>query len=469
MVYKILQIDPRCENQNIVYGATALCFLLFFTDALFYRISLIIVYAIILIYSGKQEKKRLFISPAFVFSLVVFLAFSIVPVLLWHGLAKPLYLLPDDTMVYGAPTVFEPHSYIGSLAERLILLFTNFLLAVHLLLSRWVESAAQPPTSESRSTTGLIYFCSALTFGMNALVVIGWVRDCDTVGLCVNSTTASIYVILQLVLILNVIIKPHPSSVFQIALLLYSIIFCIYIESSYINSKVAVFTLISLTTIFLYKKKYSWRRIFASSIAMGLLAVVVLLSFQHAPQYKNAPSNNVAKALNAAVYLLIHKVEYRQIEIGYCLAGVIDKHWDDPFNLREQFYWTKIFIPRVMWPDKPNFSLGNYYSEPYCRNKPSAYHSSAITLLGQPIIYGGKIGAAVGGTIILLFIGGLTFLCFRMGPPATVYIFATAPWWLDFEQDFALYFGNLGKLAVLVFIIAFASHIFRKSRYLKVT
>ena len=113
-------------------------------------------------------------------------------------------------------------------------------------------------------------------------------------------------------------------------------------------------------------------------------------------------------------------------------------------------FWLKILIPRAFWAEKPNFSLGAEYAIKYCGLRPQSLHSASITLLGQPVVHGGIEGLLIHGLIIFFGLGGITILALKKPGLVRVVVFALLPWWIDFDQDFALYIGNIIKFILIM-------------------
>lgn len=157
---------------------------------------------------------------------------------------------------------------------------------------------------------------------------------------------------------------------------------------------------------------------------------------------------------------LVHaKLVWRQLETRYCFHNIIDKHWDQPVSVARQGFWLRGLVPRVIWPNKPDMSLGVYYASEYCgvKNSPDAVlqHSASVTLLGQPLIQGGWIGLLLHGGFLIAALGGLAWLSRDPARLATVSVVALLPWLIDFDQDFALYVANSVKffLAMLPLVV----------------
>jgi hypothetical protein len=151
------------------------------------------------------------------------------------------------------------------------------------------------------------------------------------------------------------------------------------------------------------------------------------------------------------------KLVVRQAETLGCLQNVFAQHLA-PGTLQAEstpFYFVEAVVPRLLWPNKPSFSLGQDYATTYCRIKPreitpGTTQSNSITLLGQPLIKAGIAGVVVAQmTIALLFIGA-TIASLSHRPAVRIAIVALLPWMIDFDQSFALYIANLLKMLLIM-------------------
>ncbi len=147
-----------------------------------------------------------------------------------------------------------------------------------------------------------------------------------------------------------------------------------------------------------------------------------------------------------------NKLVWRQTETGFCFRNVMRSHLDRPFAPSKQLFWLKGLVPRLIWPGKPSLSLGGIYATRYCGIPADKVgdHNASITLLGQPVIYGGWTGLLVHVGLLLIALAAIERL---NADPRTLPAMMTAamlPWLIDFDQDFALYVANAVKFGLVM-------------------
>ena len=158
--------------------------------------------------------------------------------------------------------------------------------------------------------------------------------------------------------------------------------------------------------------------------------------------------------------LLALKLVWRQAEVLSCFNGVVSKHWDGNFILSNQLFWLKALVPSVIWSKKPRVSRGkDHYS--YCGwEKSMGPHSFSITLLGQPLIYGGWIGLYLHLGVLIVGLGGITWLGRNRLSLSTLSITALLPWLIAFDQDLTMYIANAAKFFIVMLPLIFIVRVF---------
>jgi len=190
----------------------------------------------------------------------------------------------------------------------------------------------------------------------------------------------------------------------------------------------------------------------AGGIAMLLVTAALVVTFARNPQIHSTDFIFTPRGADFLRHALFAKLFARQVATGGCLQRVTDAHL--PGDTAESpFYFLIAPVPRVLWPNKPNLSLGAEYGRRYCGTPPhiegNPVHSASITLLGQPIVQAGATGLAVAQGLTIAALVGLTMICLRRGTVGLIALATLFPWLADFDQSFALYVANGTKFALI--------------------
>jgi hypothetical protein len=189
------------------------------------------------------------------------------------------------------------------------------------------------------------------------------------------------------------------------------------------------------------------------SIAGLLVVAAILVTLARSGQSLTPSFLFSDRSTNFVGGALTYKLFARQAATGGCLQRVIDRHLPaaEPGS---PFYFLIAPVPRVLWPDKPNLSLGADYGVRYCDIPPTQpgapIHSASITLLGEPIIQAGVPGLIVAQGLTIGVLAGITLICFRGGLLGLITLAALFPWLADFDQSFALYVANAIKMGLYI-------------------
>lgn len=404
-------------------------------------------------------------SPAFLLALATNLAFVTVPLILTATIAEGRFFLTDGSLAQNSPVSLAVQAYFGSGAEYFIHWFTVWLLLIHLVIISRVSAEKSAPAPAS---TSLLLAILGMAAGILVGTALCWVLVGPESSLT-QRVIANFPVVQGVILIYAICRLPglqhRRLATIASLLVLWSLSIAIVVVTS--TPKVAFFLLVAGIAAFISSRSIT-PLLVGKIIGAGTLAILLISPGWEVASNGILSLNGMPRLSERIVYAVMHKLVQRQVETGYCLSNVIEKHKDTPFALGDQFYWLPVFVPRALWPDKPNFSLGHQYAIPYCGFvKMLPNQSSAITVLGQPIIHGGILGGFMGIGILALVIGGLTWLGYARGGMFAAPILATSPWWLDFEQDFSLYLGNLGKNGIVAAVVFGAVIIL--SKYIKPT
>jgi hypothetical protein len=214
--------------------------------------------------------------------------------------------------------------------------------------------------------------------------------------------------------------------------------------------KPLAFMLPSCLILVVGRRKYGHRQI------LGLLGSLAVLSFVTITLMGVARNNiNIAHLLRDPIAVIGTKVVSRQAETMFCLtsaANAADLASAGNRNPPDPGFIFGILIPRALWPDKPNYSLGGRYAVDYCLtsafDQARSHQSASITLLGEPLLHGGRPMLGLFTLVIAAILAGLAVASER-GPPAlAATVLAMTGWMVDFDQHSTLYLGNAVKVAL---------------------
>ncbi|MEC8724800.1 MAG: hypothetical protein VXX97_00940 [Pseudomonadota bacterium] len=428
------------------------------------RILLAGLFAFQLCFELRHGERNFLLSPAFLLAFVVLMAFSIMPnffhqVLGWFD---PLEVPSDENLYLALPRLVVM-SYFGSQAESWILTFSAVGLTLHasirILCGNAIENS--PATGIGRD------YYRTFMLAFSALFTTLFIFQTQTVFFS-SSMTAFFQTffgpIQSFVLLFLLHLEMSRKQSYRIRVLL---LFCAAVVAMVLAKqfKVPILMILSAIIYYIATVQISFRRVISTILLCVFLFVFIL---QLVGIVRDQGHGNIEKfhrlSAEKLSALFISKVVWRQTETGFCFNNVLRSHADDDFNIAKQTFWLKILVPRVLWPEKPNFSQGAEYAVNYCKMPTLTSHSASITLLGQPVIEGGVPGLLVHGSILLFFLGGATALAFRRPGLTRVVVFALLPWWIDFDQDFALYFGNIVKFGLCITPLMLISSVSLKQR-----
>lgn len=393
-------------------------------------------------------------SPLFVFSCFIGFVFSIIPYAIWILFAAPEYISPVTGLPrYGAPIMLYVLEYFGSDAEFIVLFFATTLLATHCFFfaarpARQNGQNDSVPFKSLKVIAAVLFILSLITI----LLSYSALRSTFILGV-LNIVVAPALI----VLLLFVTLSYRKFLKFRFPILI-TIWVCGLVAVLIAHSpKVALLTLGAgiLLHIACHPPKLRTLVIFGLISIGGFVAMSPLIEL--------AQKNNLSlesagpSSIDKFLHLIVLKAHLRQTETGYCLLNAYRQHAEHPFSASRYVDLHSILIPRVLWPDKPNFSSGNFYASQYCRIKPSIHQSASITILGQPLIRGGRLGLLTSAIVILSIFIGLTFLQNRSTSFGTIAVLALMPWWIDFEQDYAIYIGNIIKYGSVIGLVTMAA------------
>lgn len=395
---------------------------------------------VVLVFQERRASDSPFLtSPLFFLGAIPLIFFSLI-------LGVMLAVMDTSTL---SSHILIVDTYFGSDAERVILVFALTCLAAHSLIA---GGAIQNPSSAHARLAWS---------GKNIYIFAG------------------LAVVLSVVNILNYMsLKvggPHVVEIRSLAppLLAFCLTYLVYqaVEATGRNKMlIAMVIVISIAGLFFIQegkkpffmfvagalywfrlKQYSAKRL----IILGLATVLTALVLLQIMQMIRYPGISMITTDGRGPVLMfknvfLGKVVLRQTETRICLNNVIDEHGQQPFLATRQLFWLKGLTPRVLWQEKPNLSLGREYALHYCKTGVASQHTASITVLGQPVIFGGGVGLVLHGGILIACLGGLVWLARDPRCLSTVTVVAMLPWLIDFDQDFSLYVANATKFFLVM-------------------
>ena len=453
MTFGMLNIN----KQIYVFFITLVCLACAFWAPLeLSRVTVVVGFILLFIIDLKQARNTTMISAVFLLGVFSVSLFSIVPAVFYllTDLLSSIYNFHwEEVDLPWIPS--RVPAYVGSNAERLVLIFGGFLILGH-FMTRFIQEREISDSPPPFAHMPLLYLFAASAAITTTLLMLHFMASGSQI---MGMARAIFYPVQGLLLLISLrhCLDKKAYRIVGFCNFLYFISASVLIS----ESRIAVFFIISVFLFLSYKRFFS----FYSLIRIGLISVIIILivvlsiQFVRYPQevasYEK-PSTSAEKSTISWSWVagkIYWKVIYRQIETGACLKSVVEQHWGEKMVLRDQFFWLEALVPRIVWPEKPNLSLGHSYSYRYCGiPKANNGHSSAITLLGEPIIKGGALGLYVHGGILV--IGLMIFSAFarRNGDAGAILCLSMLPWWINFEQHFGLYVANLVKFGMIILV-----------------
>lgn len=381
---------------------------------------------------------------------------------------SPAFLLAGSCIFFYSllPAVLGPISitvearnvgYVGSEAERYVIVFAMTSLLAHLFVRRGLDDGRNHqgvPPQFNEHITNLFIIASISLTAANVISYLAYPQG----GPYVTPLRALIpplqaFLVVYLLrwataggrglrLLLGLIVVAAVAGLFAVH-----------------ERKIPIFLAAVGVLYWCRLENVSIRKVVNGGVVCAVVAIAML-------QTAEAIRNPITSVLGAEAHgktksimflrVIDGKLILRQTDTGLCFLNVIKARWNEPFTASNQLFWLKGLVPRIVWPAKPSLSLGRDYSTRYCGFEEKQAHSSSITLLGQPVIQGGWPGLLLHGGLLLAVLGGLTWLSRNSGSLSSMTIVALLPWLIDFDQDFAMYAANAVKfflaMSPLVFI-----------------
>ncbi|HER26070.1 MAG TPA: hypothetical protein ENI69_03065 [Rhodospirillales bacterium] len=389
----------------------------------------LIAQAVVEIFTGR---KRFLTSPLFLLSTMGVLLYSVVQGL-W-GRQSPWQTKE-----------FDFTGYVGSQAEATIVAFCMVALVSYVLMAH--RSALPGGTGERAAAPWPLFLLplvasalTALTFYLN----VGQPQPVPFSGPLRAVAPALISLSLCL-LIRSAGARQIGDKLAVLLVTLLALAGLVYVG----EGKIVMFILLAISLYAVRLMEFSATRLVLIALAGALIMLATVQVLQQT-RWKVRPGTGQADTTYSQIFL--KKGVWRQTETGHCLGAVLKAHGDQPLQISRQLFWLKGLVPRLLWPEKPNLSLGQEYAVKYCAKAPQflGQHSASITLLGQPVIMGGLIGLIIHGGLLILALAGIERLNRNPTALSTAFVAALLPWLIDFDQDFALYVANAVKFALVM-------------------
>jgi hypothetical protein len=424
------------------------------------------------IWFESKIKQTLFLtSPLFLLSCLCLFFFSFL-----QGLTVYLSKIPDTAYIIA----------VGSDAERFIGAFALISFAAHACVQLFTSSASVTERVLKLKINSFI-----LTVFMGAIVIlsiINFIYFFYPLGKTTTFFSSMRHLSLPLqTFMLAFLMRQTIANELRFKVL-FSVILCCSISGMLAvgEGKIPIFIGLALLAYWLRLKNISIKKaafavIIFTFFGTSLLNVMMLNRSVHVhPTPMNLKDNFELNANLTGIpakdgvpnifKVPITKLIWRQTDTMYCFKNVIEAHLNEPFTFSKQFFWVKGIVPRSLWPEKPNLSLGSTYKSKYCRlsvNDLMPYyderHSSSITLLGQPIIQGGVKSLILHVGIFFVILSGITFLSRDAFSLTTMSIAALLPWLIDFDQDFTMYIANAAKFFLAMSPLIFYAFLSEKN------
>jgi len=459
-------------NEHIyVFFITLVClFSAFWAPLELSRATAVVGFGLLFLIDLKRVRNTTMISAVFLLGVFSVSSFSIVPAI--FNLFSDLLILIFNFHWQEVDLPWVPSrvpAYVGSNAERLVLIFGAFLMFGH-FITRFIQARDISNSKPLLAHIPLLYFLAASAAITTTLLMLYFMAS----GSQLMGFARAIFYPVQGLLLLISLSHCLDKKTYRIVGFC-NFLYFIAASVMMFDARISIFLIISVFLFLSYKKIFSCYSLIKLGFVSITVCLVIILIIQFGRYSEKVasyekPSPSAEKSTISWSWLagkLYWKVIYRQLETGSCLNSVMDQHWQDGLVLREQFFWLEALVPRVLWPEKPNLSLGHSYSYQYCgMPKINNGHSSSITLLGEPLIKGGALGLYVHGGILILGLTIFSAVARRNGDSGAIICLSMLPWWINFEQHFGLYVANLIKFGLII-CVAYIFMLFIEKYYSK--
>ena len=387
-------------------------------------------------------------SPALLFAAVSGFGYSVIPagvIFIMENGYLPTVVLDSLQTIISKPSWL---TYFGHQSELFVLAFAAGLLSVHGVVQTNLNNHAPPrPIPLTPIMENALAGASLILSAFTALAIASDSSDI-AVGLITRTVAPPLHAVILLLLTHQYLTKrinlPRLLAVLIVA------VACLIWQQ---QAKIPFFIIVSIGLYAACVRRISTKHMLAMIIGICVSFVLIMQIAQTLRNPAASIASNDLPAIKIAVEVIYQKAIWRQVGTGNCLRGVVERHRDNSFPEGDHLFWARALVPRVLWPNKENLSLGSQYAIDYCGSPVNQQHSASITLLGQPIIKTGELGLLLHAGILLAGIGVLTSISQRSHGLWTAYVMSLLPWWIDFDQDFALYVAHIVKFSLIMGLI----------------
>lgn len=395
-----------------------------------------------------KHDKSFLKSPALLFAAVSGFGYAVIPagvIFIMENRYPPNFILDSFHTIITTPAWL---GYFGHTAELLVLAFASSLLSVHGIIQTQTRHRQTPREIPLSPVVENILAGCSLTLSALTALAISTESSSIMAGLVTQTATPPMQAVILLILAHQYLTK--RTNLPRLLVVLVVAVACLVWQQ---QAKIPFFIVVSIGLYAAYLRSISAKHMLVLFVGICVFFVLIMQIAQTLRNQTASIMSHDLPTLSIAAEVIYSKAIWRQIGTGDCFREVVERHGDKPFLEGDHLFWVRALVPRVLWPEKENFSLGSQYSIQYCGSPTKGRHSASITLLGQPMIKTGELGLLLHAGILLVGIGILTWISKRFDGVGAAYVMSLLPWWIDFDQDFALYVAHIVKFSLVMGLI----------------
>lgn len=380
----------------------------------------------------RRESPVLLVSPPFLLGLMSLVLFSLSPWIALMAIDDPASMPGTTSMIFQIAA--DP--YVGKPAERLVLLFSVLSLAFSLGLCGILPRLSLRPILPGRGAA-IAVFSAIIVLALTFVGLLQVLSPAVWSHKQILDAFPPLIVALAALGFLDSLARNEARAAAVTVFICAVFLFLFPFTRAF---KTGAFT-VAVMVVLLAATTRSLGRAIAIMAAFIALIFLVAGNFYALRNFK-APTDPF-------VTQLVDKLAYRQIETGYCLDRAIELAATDTSLGKSPFYFLGGMIPRIVWPDKPSLSEVSSFAKTSCLGytlDPRNTTSFSVTLLGEPLIFAGTRGLIAALIFFAVAHGLIALGAARAGPAGTMALVGLAPWLMDFDQHFALYWANALKM-----------------------